>query len=258
MRGFCLFSYGSCVFTEVLCMGILRLDKFIASQMNVSRNDAKRMIREKKVTVNAEVAVKPETYVDPLKDTVICDNVEIKYKKYVYIMMNKPEGVVSASTDKNTSTVIDLVPDALRRPGLFPAGRLDKDTTGFVMITDDGTFAHEILSPARHVEKAYSVTLSRLLKEEEAAQIEAGMTVGEDSFRPAKLRLIDTAENSPVYEIVLTQGKYHQIKRTFAYFGINVLSLHRERMGGLLLDASLAPGECREITAEELELLQKH
>ena len=212
------------------------------------------MLRAGRVTVNGAPEKRPETQLDPAAAAVCIDGAPVVYKQYLYIMLHKPAGIVSASSDSRTPTVIDLLPERLRRPGLFPAGRLDKDTTGFVLITDDGAFAHNMLSPARHVEKTYLVTLPRLLTRAECDAVTSGLTVGDTRFRPAKLRLAADGP-APQYEIVLTEGKYHQIKRMFGSLGAPVTALHRTKLGGLELDPALRPGECRELTAGELRLL---
>ncbi len=233
----------------------IRLDKYLSSQMQLSRTDVKKMIKNKNVTVNGAQASRPELQVDPETDEICFEGTRIEYRKYIYIMMNKPEGVVSASKDPKEKTVIDLVPDELHRNGLFPAGRLDKDTTGFVLITDDGAFAHEILSPAHHVDKTYIVTLERNVREEEYMQITSGMDMNGEFFRPAQLSLVD--DEAHIYRITLTQGRYHQIKRTFGYFGNRVCKLKRIAIGSLSLDPALQPGACRELQAEEVMLLKK-
>ena len=234
----------------------LRLDKYLSSQLGISRTDAKKLLRSSRVTVQGADSPKPEMQIDPASVQVLLDGQALEYKQYMYIMQNKPAGVVSASDDARDPTVIDILPSALSRAGLFPAGRLDKDTTGFVLITDDGAFAHDILSPAHHVEKTYLVTLERDATEEECEKIRSGMRLGEEQLKPAKLRRVSGAEEAPVYEIVLTQGRYHQIKRMFGAFGNHVTALHRTQIGGLALPADLAPGESRELTAEELKKLQ--
>lgn len=225
-----------------------RLDRLVASQTGISRSDVKKLVRGKRILVNGVPADRVDIKVEPSVDSISVDGFLLVYEKFVYIMLNKPEGVVSASRDGKDTTVVDLVPEEYRHRNLFPAGRLDKNTTGFVLITDDGEFAHNILSPSKHVEKSYIVTLSRNVTDEERKIIEAGMTIGGEPLLPAKLVMI----SDKVYEIVIKQGKYHQIKRMFGSFGNEVTALHRTRIGGLGLDENLAPGECRKLTAEEV------
>ena len=238
-------------------MEVLRLDKFLSSQLLLSRTDVKKLIKQGRITVNGLAAVRPEDRVDPNADAVALDGNKIEYKKYIYIMLNKPAGVVSASNDKKEQTVVDLVPAVSRRPGLFPAGRLDKDSTGFVLITDDGAFAHEMLSPAHHVKKTYTVQLEREVTPAEEEEIRKGIRLETETFRPAELKRLG-AGDPPTYEIVLTEGKYHEIKRTFGYFGNRVVSLHRTRIGGLALDEALPAGACRELTPEEVRLITEN
>lgn len=236
-------------------MAKLRLDKFISSQMNISRTDAKRLLRQNSVFVNGKAVSKAETSVDTDKDSVTVSGKEIVYKKYIYIMMNKPKGVVSATEDGRDITVLDILPEHLRRNGLFPAGRLDKDTTGFVLITDDGAFAHNMLSPAHHIEKTYTVGIEEKVTPEDEKRFFEGMEIGGELFRPAKLKFLYRADEDKLYyyEIKITEGRYHQIKRMFASTGKPVIELRRTHLGYLSLDSALKPGEAREITEIELK-----
>ncbi|MBQ9506224.1 MAG: rRNA pseudouridine synthase [Clostridia bacterium] len=237
-------------------MDMIRLDKFLSSQLGCSRTDAKKLLREKRITVNGVVAVKGDLLLEPDTSAVCKDGQRIQYEKFVYIIQNKPAGVVSASSAPGDVTVIDILPASMKRKDLFPAGRLDRDTTGLMLITDDGAFAHEILSPAHHVEKTYLVTLERKVTLSEASRIEAGLVTDEENYKPAVLRPVDTAAEQPRYEIVLTEGRYHQIKRMFAFFGNRVCALHRTKIGGLALPESLAPGESRKLTPGEVQQIK--
>lgn len=227
----------------------VRLDKFLSSQLNITRSDAKKLLKAKTITVNGKLCSDAGLIVDCSTDTVANRGKAIVYKEHIYIMQNKPQGIVSVSESPGTVNVIDILPENLKRAGLFPAGRLDKDTTGFVLITDDGAYAHDILSPAHHVPKTYTVTLERDVTEKETEKFFRGMMIGEEQFKPAKL--FKKEDNEPVYEITITEGRYHQIKRMFASTGNNVVALHRDKIGGLALDAALEPGQSRELTAEE-------
>ena len=231
----------------------IRIDRFLSSQLKISRAEAKKLLREGGVTVNGAVVTRPESQLDADADEVCAAGKSLRYKKHLYIMMNKPAGVISASRDPNAETVIDLLPEELRRPGLFPAGRLDKDTTGFVLITDDGQFAHDILAPRRHVPKNYTVWTRRRLTADEEARFRGGMAVGDTVFREAELSLTGIEEETGryVYSVTIREGRYHQIRIMFAALGAPVVSLRRNRIGGLTLDPSLAPGQARELTAEE-------
>ncbi|MCR4924692.1 MAG: rRNA pseudouridine synthase [Clostridiales bacterium] len=234
-------------------MAVERLDKALASQGTMSRSDVKKIIKNGGISVNG-VTVKDNAFKVNIAEDIICLNgEEINLKKHIYIMMNKPTGVVSASEGKGEKTVVDLVPDELQRNGLFPAGRLDKDTTGFVLITDDGEFAHRILSPKNHIEKTYIATLAEPLKEGAEKLFENGLTLA-DGYKclPAQ---IEMAEDRTVAYVTLHEGKYHQIKRMFGACNNKVVALKRISMGKIKLDEKLKLGECRELEQSELELL---
>ncbi len=234
-------------------MQMERLDKILASQGSLSRKEVKEMIRKGRISLNGTVVKDSAVKVDENSDIVSVDGVEIVLKKHIYIMLNKPQGVVSASESDTDKTVVDLVPDELFRKGLFPAGRLDKDTTGFVLITDDGDFAHKILSPKNHIFKTYIAGLEHNLSESDIKLLENGITLGDGTeLKGSKVEVVEESDE-PLVRIMICEGKYHQVKRMFAATGNKVLSLHREKMGELYLDESLKPGECREITPEELK-----
>ncbi len=229
-----------------------RLDKILASQGTLSRRDVKEMIKKGRVTLNGTIVKDSSVKIDENTDTILVDGVAVALKKYIYIMMNKPQGVVSASESETDTTVVDLVPEDLFRKGLFPAGRLDKDTTGFVLITDDGDFAHKILSPKNHIFKTYIAGLEHSLTSEDIKSLESGITLGDGTvLKESKVEVLDNSDK-PCVKIMICEGKYHQVKRMFAATGNKVLSLHRSKMGELYLDESLKPGECREITPDEL------
>ena len=232
-----------------------RLDKLISSQSMMTRSDASKLIRSGNVKVNGAVVKNTSHKADTEVDSIEVGGVPFTYKKHIYIMLNKPSGIVSASRDNNEKTVVDLVPDNLKRPGLFPAGRLDKDTTGFVLITDDGEFAHDILSPRHHIDKTYLASTDVLIDEEYLESMRNGMILGDEQLLEAEIDLIEN-DGSPVYKIVLREGKYHQIKRMIGSTNAVLTSLRRIRMGNLDLDETLSPGECREITDEELKLVR--
>lgn len=234
-----------------------RLDKILASQGTLSRRDVKEIIKKGRVTLNGIVVRDSAVKVDLNTDTVAIDGEQIALKKHIYIMMNKPQGVISASDSENDETVVDLVPDELFRKGLFPAGRLDKDTTGFVLITDDGDFAHKILSPKNHIFKTYLARLQHELTASDIETLEKGITLADGTIlKEAKVEIIENTE-TPLIKIMICEGKYHQVKRMFAATGNKVIELHRSKMGELELDSNLKPGECREITPEELIKVQK-
>ena len=229
-----------------------RLDKILSTQLNISRTDAKQMIKKGRVSVNGIPAKSGDVKVADA-DIVAVDGNEISYSRFVYIMMNKPKGVISASDGKGEKTVVDLVPSDMQRRGLFPAGRLDKDTTGFVLLTDDGEFAHSILAPSRHIDKTYVVTLDKPVTPDAVADFRLGMELNGERLLQADAEII--SEDATVCRVVLRQGLYHQIKRMFKKHGLTVLELKRVKMGNLPLDDSLLPGECRYLSQKELDLI---
>ena len=234
-----------------------RLDKVIASQGLLSRNDVKTMVRQGDVCVNG-VVVNDSSLKVSYEDDIRIKGESLVQTEFTYIMLNKPKGVVSASEDKRDRTVVDILPDELKRKNLFPAGRLDKDTTGFSLITDDGGFAHRILSPARHVDKTYIAEVSDKIDFENAKKAFADGVVLADGtvLLSAQLELLEDAERQ-IFKVVIKEGKYHQVKRMFASLGTTVVELKRIAIGGLLLDSSLREGEARIITKDELNLIEK-
>ena len=233
-----------------------RLDKFLSNQMNISRNDAKELIKKRLVTVNGGTAKLFDMKIDPEKDSVYAEGKEIKYREHIYIMLNKPADVVCATRDKLSETVLELIPEELRREGLFPAGRLDKDTVGFVLITDDGGFAHDILSPRKHVDKKYFAVLEKNITEHDIELLKSGITIDKgEKCLPAEA--VTAGKQNEIF-LTLHEGKYHQVKRMAEALGNKVLYLKRISIGGLALDESLKEGESREITKEELNLLKKY
>ncbi len=233
--------------------GAERLDKFLSNQLNISRNDAKELIKKRLVTVNNVAARLYEMKVDPENDSVISEGKAVTYRKHIYLMMNKPQGVVCSTRDGESKTVLDLVPKEYMRSGLFPAGRLDKDTEGFVLITDDGALAHSILSPKKHVSKVYYAELESPAEEFYKAEFENGMKIdGGDICLPAKIELLDDPHN---VLITIKEGMYHQIKRMAEALGNKVVYLKRIQMGGVKLDEKLALGECREMLHKEIQNL---
>lgn len=228
-----------------------RLDKVLAAQGSWSRKDVAALIRRGGVRVDGIVVKDPSGKIDPDRATVEVGGRAVVLKRHVYIMLNKPTGVVSATRDSRESTVVDLVPPQLQRPGLFPAGRLDKDTVGFVLITDDGELAHNILSPKHHIPKTYLATLDVPVTDEMQAAFAEGIPLKDGRCLPAQLtRLGDCTA-----QVIICEGMYHQIKRMFGCCGAKVVTLKRTAMGALPLDPKLGEGQCREITSQELEML---
>lgn len=234
-----------------------RLDKLVASQGMLSRNDVKIMSKKGEITVNGAV-IKDCSVKVSYEDDIKINGRPLRKSQYIYIMLNKPQGVVSASEDKRDKTVVDILPDELKRKNLFPAGRLDKDTTGFSLITDDGDFAHRILSPSKHVYKTYVAKVSEKVDFENARKaFKDGVVLGDGTvLLSADLQLVEDGEN-PVFKVVIKEGKYHQVKRMFASLGTKVIELKRIAIGGLALDEKLKEGEARIISPEELAMIEK-
>lgn len=229
-----------------------RLDKIISSQTKYSRKEIKELIKKKRVLVNNEIATKSDIKVNSNIDTITIDGEILKFKKNIYLMLNKPKGYVSATEDKFDKTVLDLVPSEFSHRNLFPAGRLDKDTTGLMIITDDGEFAHNILSPQKHIKKTYNVTIDIPLTNEMVAGFKNGIMLNDGECKTASLEI--TSEYTGI--VTLTEGRYHQIKRMFGCFGAKVVELQRISMGNFTLPNNLKLGECREFTEEELKKVQ--
>ena len=232
-----------------------RLDKMSASQNVGSRKEVQKLIKSGAVKLNGEICKKCEQKIDPEKDIVTVNGQAVNYSKYIYIMMNKPQGVLSACNDKHTPTVIDLVPQEMQRKGLFPAGRLDKDTEGLLIITDDGDFAHIMLSPKKHVDKKYVAQLDNEITDETIKAFENGIIFADGTkCLPAKLEIMD--KNSPKTGLVtICEGKFHQVKKMFICCGLNVVHLKRISIGGLELDGNLHSGDCKLMTDLDKELI---
>lgn len=234
-----------------------RLDKIIANSGTLSRKEVHRLIKSGSVSVNGIITKDRGFCIDPESAEIKINGQSVSLEKYVYIMLNKPEGIVSATKDPKEKTVIDLVPAEFKKKNLFPAGRLDRNTTGFVLITDNGDFAHRILSPKNHIEKTYEARLAERIGACALEEVAKGITLGDGTeCLPAKVRVLEDGEN-PLVEIKICEGKYHQIKRMFAAVGNAVIELKRVKMGEMPLDEALAPGECRLLTKQEVELIEK-
>lgn len=224
-----------------------RLDKILASQNLGSRKEVGLLVRRGAVCVNGIPAKKQDEKADPQVDEIMVEGKPLQFSRYVYIMMNKPAGVLSAARDSRQKTVLDLLPAQLYRRGLFPAGRLDKDTEGLLLITDDGEFAHRMLAPKSHVFKVYEAVLDAPATVQDAEQFAAGLVLEQMTCLPAKLELLEGTRA----RVTVREGKFHQVKRMFLGVGKQVLALRRLRIGALDLDASLLPGQARVLTEEE-------
>ncbi len=229
-----------------------RIDKIISSQTLYSRKDVKDLLRSKRVKVNDKLVLKSDEKVD-WTDTIEIDGEKIILQKNVYLILNKPKGYVSATTDNKDKTVIELVPEKYQHRELFPAGRLDKDTTGLMIITDDGAFAHNILSPKKHVSKKYFVEIDKPITIQMIQGFQEGVKLIDGECKPSIIEKI----TDKTCHVTLTEGRYHQIKRMFGMYHAKVIELKRISMGNLILPSDLKSGECRELTQEELKLIKE-
>ena len=233
-------------------MASMRLDKLLSASAGVTRTEAKAMLRAGRVHVGGSPVTDGSIQVEETSDLTL-DGSPLRYRKYVYLMLHKPSGVLSATEDPRDRTVLDLLPEPFRRLELFPAGRLDKDATGLLLLTNDGDFCHRVISPKQEVWKRYLAVTAGPLLPEHTERFRTGMLLEDGSTcLPAGLEILRTGEESECV-VTLREGKFHQVKRMLAACGAPVIRLHRLSVGGLELDPSLAPGEARELTEEERE-----
>ena len=225
----------------------MRFDKFVADALGVTRSEARDMIKRGGFTADGQPLTAPAAHVDTQE--IRYNGERIVPAGLVYIMMNKPAGVLSATEDKNQRTVLDLLPDSYRRLGLFPAGRLDKDTEGFLLLTNDGALAHNVLSPKKKVPKTYFARLARELEDEKIYILENGVDIGGYVTRPCKVEKLDDR----TVHITIVEGKFHQVKKMFLAVDNYVEYLRRISFAGLELDESLSVGEYRQLCTKELE-----
>lgn len=232
----------------------MRLDKYLCDCLGISRSGAKKKIESRKVYVNSVVAIKSDLKIDEDKDIVEADGKRIVYEKYVYYMLNKPSGIVSANTDGKDSTVIDLFKNEGRK-NLSCVGRLDKDTTGLLLVTDDGQLIHRLTSPKKGVFKDYLVGTEKCINEEMKAKLTEGVDIGDEKpTLPAKVAVLSEKEMI----LSISEGRFHQVKRMLEAVENEVISLHRLSLGNVKLDETLLPGEFRRLTAEELAELKSY
>ena len=232
-----------------------RLDKTVAKAGALSRTEARGFILRGLVSVDGQAVRDIGFKVDPQKQSICLKGKLLSYKKYVYIVMNKPKGVISAGNDKAAKTVVDLLDDNLKKRKLFPVGRLDKNTTGLLIITDDGDFAHKLLSPSKKVPKEYIVTLDGDISENLVSEFAKGLTLADGTnLAPAELEILNPKNRA---KVKIVEGKYHQIKRMFGLFNLGVDELQRVSFGGLKLPKDIEEGEFREADDFELEILNK-
>ena len=233
---------------------MIRLDKFLADMGIGTRTEVKKMIRQGKVKIGDTVVKSPEQKIDTATQKVFCEGQEVGYEEYEYYMLYKPAGYVSATTDAKDKTVLDLITDK-KRKDLFPVGRLDKDTEGLLLITNDGDLAHRLLAPKKHVDKLYYAKVEGLVTEDDVKTFAEGVNIGDDEMtRPAVLEILKSDDISEIH-LTIQEGKFHQVKRMFEAVGKKVIYLKRVSMGTLRLDENLKLGEYRALTEEELEHL---
>ena len=235
-------------------MSQIRLDKFISERTEYTRSQIKQLAAKGEIQVSGVITKKADTKIDPEKDSVTVRGKAVESQKYRYILLNKPEGYVCSTDEKDGRTVLELIPSELRTKGLFPAGRLDKDSLGALLITDDGELAHRMLSPKHHIPKIYIVKLARPFEEKYINIFESGLILADgETCMPAKVKAVENSENLAF--IQLFEGKYHQVKRMFAAVGNHVEVLMRISLGGLILPEKLASGQCMELLHKDVENL---
>ena len=238
---------------EALLM--IRLDKYLADMSIGTRQEVKKYIRQGRVKINEDIIKKPEYKIREDEDKITFDGAPVAYETFEYYMLNKPAGVISATEDKRDKTVLDLIKEK-KRKDLFPVGRLDKDTEGLLLITNDGALAHRLLSPKKHVDKCYYAKISGGVTEEDVRVFKERINIGTQEepewTMPAELKILEKGTVSRI-RLTIWEGKFHQVKRMFLAVGKEVVYLKRERMGALVLDEELAPGEYRKLTDSELK-----
>ena len=236
---------------------MMRLDKYLCETGFGTRSQVKDLLKKGQVMVNGEVVKKPELKINETTDQILCQGKKASYQKNIYLMLHKPAGVVSATEDNREKTVLDLVRPEDRKNGLFPVGRLDKDTEGLMLLTDDGELAHRLLSPKKHVDKTYYAKIDGQVTEEHVKQFREGLDIGDEKKTlPAVLTILLSGPVSEI-EVTIHEGRFHQIKRMFEAVGCKVTYLKRLSMGSLVLDETLPPEEYRPLTEAELEDLTK-
>ena len=233
----------------------MRLDKYLVACAVGSRTEVKNFLKTGRVTVNGKKAKSAKLQINEDTDEICFDGEKLDYEEFVYYMMNKPQGVISATEDTKHKTVLDLLDDYARAKEVFPVGRLDIDTHGLLLLTNDGKLAHALLSPKRHVDKTYLAQVNGIMTDEDIETFSKGIPLKDFTCQPAKLELvsIDTEKDQSLVRVTIAEGKFHQVKRMVAYCGKEVVDLQRLTMGTLTLDEDLKRGEWRRLTKEELE-----
>ena len=233
----------------------MRLDKFLVACAVGSRTEVKNLLKSGRVTVNGKKEKSAKSHINEETDEICFDGQKLEYEEFVYYMMNKPQGVISATEDPKHKTVLDLLDDLARSKEVFPVGRLDIDTHGLLLLTNDGKLSHALLSPKRHVDKTYLAQVDGIMTDEDIETFAQGIPLKDFTCQPAKLELVslDKEENQSLVRVTIAEGKFHQVKRMVAYCGKEVVDLQRLTMGTLTLDEDLKRGEWRRLTKEELE-----
>ena len=243
---------------DVVMGKMIRLDKYLADMSVGTRSEVKVFIRKKRVTVNENIVTKENIKIDVDKDVVAVDDIALAYEEYEYYMLNKPAGVVSATRDHIDKTVVELIKDNINE--LHPVGRLDKDTEGLLILTNDGELSHNLLSPKKHVDKKYYAQISGIANVEHIEQFKNGLNINNEyTTKESLLEIISVDKDKCISEIfvTITEGKYHQVKRMFKAVGMEVKYLKRVSMGELMLDESLKLGEYRRLTEDEVRILKQ-
>ena len=235
----------------------MRLDKFLVACAVGSRTEVKNFLKAGRVMVNGKKEKSAKLQINEDTDEICFDGQKLEYEEFVYYMMNKPQGVISATEDPKHKTVLDLLDDLARSKEVFPVGRLDIDTHGLLLLTNDGKLAHALLSPKRHVDKTYLARINGVMTDADVETFAQGVPLKDFTCQPAKLELvsIDTEENQSLVRVTIAEGKFHQVKRMVAYCGKEVVDLQRLTMGTLTLDEELKRGEWRRLSKNELEAL---
>ncbi len=238
-------------------MALSRLDKLVAHFGAYTRSRAKELIKTGQVSVNGSTVVSANTKLDEDRDIISVNGKILSAKKYVYIMLNKPQGVLSATEDKKDKTVLELISEEYKGFGLFPVGRLDKDTVGLLILTNDGAFAHNSLSPKKHIEKRYVAYVTGNADKDAIESFGTGIKLKDFTTKPARLIIKERRNDFTVTEVVISEGKFHQIKRMFEAVGCKVIYLKRTAFGEIRLDEKLKEGEYRPLNDKELEYAKR-
>lgn len=237
----------------------MRLDKFLVEMGLGSRTEVKQLLKKKQVLVNGKAVTSAKVQVDEYQDEISVNNRVLDYERFVYYLLNKPKGVISATEDANHQTVLDLLDESARQKEVFPVGRLDIDTHGLLLLTNNGALAHAMLSPKKHVAKVYRAKVDGIITEKDVEHFEAGIELKDFTCQPAKLTILEVNEEqqTSLVEIIISEGKFHQVKRMVQACGKKVTDLERLAMGPLSLDKELATGTFRRLTQEEIKSLKR-